>query len=79
MVIYLTIYGSRPNIRSATRRGRPTSPAVHREQQIEDEENDEARIKIFSEGSSEGGVGASAVMYEEGQPGHMDRKALYVA
>ena len=52
-----------------------TAVAKSRELSIEAKKNEDARIKIFSDGSSsEVGVGASAVMYETGQPGHTDRK-----
>ena len=53
-----------------------TDVAKTRELSIEAERNDDARIRIYSDGSSsEAGVGASALMYETGQPGHTDRKA----
>jgi hypothetical protein len=53
-----------------------TTVAKTRELSIEAERNDDARIRIYSDGSSsEVGVGASAVMYETDQPGHTDRKA----
>ena len=53
-----------------------TNVAKTRKLSIEAERSDAARIKIFSYGSSTGGgVGASAVMFESGQPGHVDRKA----
>ena len=49
--------------------------AKSREALIENERHDEAQIKIFTDGSAtNGGVGASAVMFETGRPNPVERQ-----